>query len=136
MANEISTRVAVAVSGPADGARTRPQVEGAVRQEGAAAGGNALPPQAPGQAPREAGQPSRAQVEEAVSRLRDHVQSLRRELRFSVDEESGHTVIRVIDAETDQVIRQIPPEEVLSIARHLRELRDPEQQGILLRVQA
>ena len=58
-------------------------------------------------------------VEKTVERLNDYMQLIRRELRFSVDDTTGATVVRVIDAETDEVLRQIPPEQVLSIVKHL-----------------
>jgi flagellar protein FlaG len=51
--------------------------------------------------------------------LNDYVQSVQRALEFSVDEQTGATVITVLDAETHEVIRQIPPQEVLAVAREL-----------------
>ncbi len=65
----------------------------------------------------------------AVSNLNDHAQTLRRDLHFSIDEESGQTVIKVINPETKEVIRQIPPEEVLAIAHSL----SAEASGLILR---
>jgi len=64
---------------------------------------------------------SQEKVTKAVSRLNDYVQSVRRELRFSIDEVSGRTVITVLDAETQEVIRQIPPQEALMLSRHVGE---------------
>jgi flagellar protein FlaG len=58
-------------------------------------------------------------MEETVGKLSDFVQSIQRSLEFSVDEESGRTVVKVMDTKTDEVIRQIPPEEVLRILRHM-----------------
>ncbi|MGE0485461.1 MAG: flagellar protein FlaG [Gammaproteobacteria bacterium] len=55
-------------------------------------------------------------VVEDVSR---NVQTRQRSLQFSVDERSGRTIITVIDKETDEIIRQIPPEEVVALAEHL-----------------
>ena len=60
-------------------------------------------------------------VSEVVSSLNDYVQQVNRTLQFSVDETSGRTIIKVMDAETREVIRQIPPEEVVALARHLDE---------------
>jgi flagellar protein FlaG len=37
-------------------------------------------------------------------------QSIGRDLRFEVDMESGRSVIQVLDRDTGEVIRQIPPE--------------------------
>ncbi len=53
---------------------------------------------------------------EVITQLNDRVQSVSRQLQFSVDNDSGRTVIRVLDADTGELIRQIPPEEFMSIA--------------------
>jgi len=44
----------------------------------------------------------------------------RRDLLFRVDEASGRVVIQVVDGESGEVLRQIPPEELLAMARLLR----------------
>jgi flagellar protein FlaG len=64
---------------------------------------------------------SASNIEDAVQALNDHVQQLRRELQFSVDKNSGRTVITVLDKETRQIIRQIPPEDAVNFARRLNE---------------
>jgi hypothetical protein len=38
-------------------------------------------------------------------------------LEFSVDKDTGVTIIKVLDVETGKVIRQIPPEEVVAFMR-------------------
>ncbi len=58
-------------------------------------------------------------VESVVSRISDFVQNFQRDLHFTIDKDSGRTVIKVIDSETEELIRQIPAEETLRIARHL-----------------
>jgi len=55
----------------------------------------------------------------AVDQLNSYVKSASRDLLFSVDNDSGQTVVRVTDAETEQLIRQIPNEEALKIAKQL-----------------
>ena len=60
-------------------------------------------------------------IESSLEEAEQRFQTVNRALRFSVDEGSGRTVIRVIDRETDEVIRQIPPEDVLRIAEQIRE---------------
>jgi flagellar protein FlaG len=70
-------------------------------------------------------------VEEAVSQVNEYVQNLSRDLQFTVDQDSGRTIIKVLDSETHEVIRQIPPEELLQIANQLTE-----GGGLLLKVQA
>lgn len=65
-------------------------------------------------------QPS-ASVEKAVAQLNDYVQSLQRDLRFTLDDELGRAVIKVIDRNSQEVIRQIPNETALQLARNLKD---------------
>ena len=60
--------------------------------------------------------PDAGQLKEAVTKLNDYVQNVQRNLSFSVDKDSGQTVIKVYDAQTKEVIRQLPPEETLKLA--------------------
>lgn len=69
-------------------------------------------------------QQGQQQLQEAVSRINDYVQNVQRSIRFSVDEVSGKDVVTVLDKQTDEVIRQIPIEEVLVFARNLAEQND------------
>ena len=55
---------------------------------------------------------------EQVEQLNTQLQDMQRGLRFSVDDSSGRIVVKVIDLGTDEVIRQIPSEEMLSIIRN------------------
>lgn len=64
---------------------------------------------------------SSAELDETVRDLNEHMQAVQRELHFSVDQDSGHTVIKVMDLATQQVVRQIPNEEALKAARSLGE---------------
>ena len=59
------------------------------------------------------------QLKEAVSKLNDYVQNLQRKLSFSVSAETGRTIIKVYDAETDELIRQIPSEETIRLAESI-----------------
>jgi flagellar protein FlaG len=60
-----------------------------------------------------------------VESINDFLQSARRDLAFSFDEDSGRSIIKVLDRESQEVIRVIPPKEVLAVAAAIRE------QGIL-----
>ena len=60
-------------------------------------------------------------VDQAVRELNENSQVVQRELHFAIDKDSGHTVIKVVDSKTEEVIRQIPGEEVLKVARRLNE---------------
>ena len=64
----------------------------------------------------------RNQVEEVLKTLVSEVSQIQKGLNFSVDEQNGEFVIRVIDQSTDEVIRQIPSEEMLNIINRLNEV--------------
>ena len=60
-------------------------------------------------------------IEQAVTEINEYVQSVQRDLHFSVDEDSGLTVVRVRDKESGELIRQIPENIFLSLAHNLKE---------------
>ncbi|MDH4612122.1 flagellar protein FlaG [Pseudomonas sp. BN102] len=62
-------------------------------------------------------------VEAALSNIQDFVQHIQRNLSFALDESSGRVVVKVTDAESGELIRQIPSEEVLKLAESLSEAR-------------
>jgi len=55
-------------------------------------------------------------INQAVASVNNFVQQTNRNLEFAVEESSGRVIITVREAETGNIIRQIPPEEVLAIA--------------------
>ena len=63
----------------------------------------------------------REQLDDAVSRLNDFVQSVQRALEFDVNDETGQTVVRVIDQQTEEVVRQIPDELAMRLAENLQQ---------------
>nr|WP_232286069.1 flagellar protein FlaG [Pseudomonas fulva] len=62
-------------------------------------------------------------VEQAVSSIQSFVQSIRRDLNFSLDDSSGRVVVKVTDTTSGEVIRQLPSEEALRLAESLEEVR-------------
>ena len=44
-----------------------------------------------------------------------------RRLKFEVDHESRDVIVKVIDSETDKVIREIPPEELQRLHQRIRD---------------
>ena len=44
-----------------------------------------------------------------------------RKLQFEVDQNSNQVIVKVIDKETDKVIKELPPEELQRLHRHLKE---------------
>lgn len=70
-------------------------------------------------------------VQEATKRLQNFVSGVRGDIQFNVDNDSGKTVVKVVDRGTQEVLRQIPSEEALEIARALDRF-----QGLLIKQQA
>jgi flagellar protein FlaG len=58
-------------------------------------------------------------VREAVAALNRAAKALNNSVQLSLDSGSGRAVVRVIDSETGQLIRQIPSEEALELRRAL-----------------
>lgn len=71
---------------------------------------------APGKAP------DSAQLERAVQAMQKAIQPMANNLQISIDKDTGTTVVKVVDTSTKEVIRQIPTEEALSIAKSLDKL--------------
>ncbi|MBK5942828.1 MAG: flagellar protein FlaG [Halorhodospira halophila] len=67
----------------------------------------------------------------AVERMEQFMQRVGRDLEFRVDDNTGKTVVTVYVRGTDDVVRQIPPEEMLAIAARMREV-----QGLLFNGEA
>jgi flagellar protein FlaG len=101
------TAAPVGKSAPSSGDSSR--VSGGYAGKRASAGGEDLPA-APAAPAAEA-------LAAAVSKLNHRLAEAQRQLSFRIDESSGRTVITVVDAATNEVVRQIPSEEVLALAR-------------------
>ncbi len=61
------------------------------------------------------------QVKEAVTKLNDYIQNVQRDLEFQMDDNSGKTVISVVDRHTNKVVRQIPDDVALRLAQELQQ---------------
>jgi len=95
------------------------------------------PPAAVSQAPAAtdtatARPPTPAQeVQRAVALLNQLIEPITSSVSFKIDDSTGKTVIRVMDTDTNTLIRQFPTEEALALTRVL-----DAQQGLILKTQA
>lgn len=62
-------------------------------------------------------------LEHAVQRISEYVSSSRPEINFTIDESTGTQVVKIVDSESKQVIRQMPSEEAIQIAQALDKLQ-------------
>lgn len=66
---------------------------------------------------------TRAQLEEAVKAANDFINPINNSIEFSLDHDTGVTVVKVIDVATKDVIRQMPSEEMLSITKAIDKVK-------------
>ncbi len=74
---------------------------------------------------------TREKLEEAVKQVNDFVQPFNNGLQFSLDDDTGKTIVKVIDKATEEVIRQFPSEEMLGIAKAIDTMK-----GLLIQQKA
>ena len=63
----------------------------------------------------------------AVQSANAYAQSVSSSLQFSLDQDTGRTVVKMIDTATDEVLRQFPSEEMLTISKSIDRM-----QGLLI----
>jgi flagellar protein FlaG len=76
-------------------------------------------------------QPDSKQLQIALDKLKKVAQASSSDLQFSVDKESGKTIVRVVDTITGDLIRQIPSKDVLEISKSIETM-----QGMLFKKEA
>lgn len=76
--------------------------------------------------------PSAAQLQNVVDGINKALKQSNKNLEFSVDADTKKSIVKVVDTETGDLIRQFPSEEALAISRAI----DQMQQGLLLKQKA
>jgi len=66
--------------------------------------------------------PTEEVIAKAAAQIQNFVQQMGRNLSFTIDETTGYNVVQVINPETNEVIRQLPSEELLKIAKSMEQL--------------
>lgn len=74
---------------------------------------------------------SQAELQDAVTNSNNFLKTVTNAVEFSIDKDSGNTVVKVVDIATKEVIRQYPSEEMLAIAKALDNI-----QGLLIKQKA
>lgn len=62
------------------------------------------------------------EVKRTVDELNEAMQTVGTALSFSVDKETGRTIVKVLDSKTGEVIRQIPAEEMVRVSQRIAKL--------------
>lgn len=67
------------------------------------------------------------QIKEVITRLEHTLKDVEPKIELSVDEELNQVIIRILDKESGELIKQLPPEEVLELDRFFAD-----QSGLLI----
>jgi flagellar protein FlaG len=67
------------------------------------------------------------ETKQAVTEVNAILKSMNHHLQFSIDDRTNTVIVKLIDGETGEVIRQIPPEEIVRLRAYYRD-----QQGLLV----
>lgn len=73
----------------------------------------------------------REQVKKAVEDVNSFVSTVNNSIQFRLDNDSGRSIVSVVDTGTKQIIRQFPSEEVLAISKALDNIK-----GLLIQQKA
>ena len=65
--------------------------------------------------------PSRQEIESQAKALENTFLAFNRRVKLSVNEEIGQIIIKVVDSETDKVIKEIPAEEIQRLIARIKE---------------
>lgn len=77
-------------------------------------------------------QPTSSQLQIAVGKLNQAMQQSSTGVEFSIDKSSNSTLIKVVDTQTGETIKQIPSKEALAVSAAIGQF----QQGLLVKQKA
>ncbi len=73
--------------------------------------------------PVAASKTDQVQLEEAVKAINAMLAPVTNAVTFSIDQDSGKTVVKLLDNQTNEVIRQFPSKEMLAIAKDMTQYK-------------
>lgn len=74
---------------------------------------------------------SKAAVEDAVRQANEFIKPVSESIQFTLDQDSGKLIVKMVDLETNQILRQFPSEEMLALSKAMDKL-----QGLLIHQKA
>lgn len=76
--------------------------------------------------------PDAAELRQAITDFNTVLKAMAVNLSFMIDNETGRTVVKLVDTESNTVLRQYPTEQALAIAKQIEHF----QEGLLIKTQA
>lgn len=83
-------------------------------------------------APQVTEQPTAPQLQGLVDNINNSLKQANKNLEFTIDTDTRKSIVKLVDTETGEVIRQFPSEETLAISKAIEHM----QQGMLLKQKA
>ncbi|MEZ4598766.1 MAG: flagellar protein FlaG [Syntrophotaleaceae bacterium] len=65
----------------------------------------------------------KVQPEEILDQIKSLTEDGAYSVRFEMEHKTNQMVVRLVEVESGEMIRQIPPEELIDLTKHLKELR-------------
>lgn len=75
-------------------------------------------------------------IDSVAKHIDKFLRSASRELRFTIDRNSGKSVITVYNSQTGEIVRRIPPQELLEMHRRINAHPDRPVRGLLFNSEA
>ncbi len=66
-------------------------------------------------------EPDKNEVAGIVDKLNSSMENINERVSFSYYEENNRIIIRVVDTETKEVVREIPPKDLIKLNQHIQE---------------
>jgi len=65
---------------------------------------------------------SAEEIRRDIEAINEQLTVLNQSLQFSIDAETRDVVVKIVDKDSGEVVKQIPPEEVMNLRKRLREM--------------
>jgi len=65
---------------------------------------------------------TRENLDDAVEMLNATAKAINNRIAFSVDEKTDRVVMRVVDVDNNEIIREIPPKEMIRLAAQIKDM--------------
>ncbi|HOO72135.1 MAG TPA: flagellar protein FlaG [Spirochaetota bacterium] len=64
---------------------------------------------------------TKSEIYEAVEKLNSAMSDFRERISFSYHEKTNRIIVKVIDSATNEVVREIPPKDLIKLLEHIKE---------------
>ena len=66
-------------------------------------------------------EPEKSEILNVIDKLNNSLENVNEKVFFSYHEENNRIIVKVIDKQTKEIVREIPPRDIVKLSEHLRE---------------